>query len=193
MGRHPSGLTDEDVLAHWEDLSYHATQGIGKHFPKWRIGTYDHIQNAFLRILQIRPQPNETAADLYSRRQAAGCNGMIDGIRQWQDYRHPHGRRVEFIVDNLAGLQNRIAIESHEDAVIVRVDCQRLIERVAGQLSSTQRAVLLGRLRGDTLQELADRLGYTEGRICQLEKQVIRILRAAMEHKPETTCEKEAA
>ena len=122
-------------------------------------------------------QEKDTPKDLISRQVTAARREMIDAMRSFGSYRYSNGKRREVIVFDVVEYSNRHTIPNvHEDTHMQYMDFLRLTV----SLEEREREILRERLRGYTLLELAERLSLTEGRLSQIQTEIIKHLQAGL-------------
>lgn len=137
----------------------------------------DFIQSGFLGAVSVVFQKNDTSEELIARQVTAARREMIDAMRSFGSYRYSNGKQREVIVFDIVEYSNRHAVPNvHENTHIQREDFLRL----AMSLKRQEREILWERLHGYTLLEIAEKLSLTEGRLSQIQAEIIKRLRAGL-------------
>ena len=144
-------------------------------FSGWRMDEEDFLQQLFLGALGVQPRKGESREDLLYRRIAAGRNRAIDAMRTFDTRYYRQGsRQMELLVEDINYLSEATQFsQSTEDLFYVRHDLQVAI----GCLPLRKQQIILSLLNGDTLLEIANARGVTEGRVQQLKKETIQQLK----------------
>lgn len=139
---------------------------VGRCFPAHLVSHADLMQEAWVGVLTVQARPADTDVQSQGRYRQAGKYAMLDALRRCGQ--RPHGRRQrEVLVADFTALADQRA------APVPSLHTAWALQHLTARLSLRSQAVLLSRLRGETLAALGHRFHLSAGRVSQLLAEII--------------------